>query len=142
MNTQEFLERSSDFEDLIDLCNEYGCDIVEDVVSDSEMNSEIDDDIASFLLYNYWYDLIEILANINRDYRWYIKRDELEYDYLTDDDFEVYRDDVLEWFIDNGFVEDEKDDDFEESCDTIHSEDGGNIDALEEISILDLISEC
>ena len=131
MTRQEFIDSVNDFSDLIDFCNDEGCDYCEDIYYEDSFDDLINDSLSSWARELSWYELRDRLNDLPRGYTWYECSD--DWRGLDDDDFRSYKDDVLEWgddhdiwdvpdeddeeiddFEDGGIFEEDEDDDYEE----------------------------
>lgn len=125
MTRQEFIDSVNSFYDLIDFCNDYGCDICEDIVDDDTMDDYINEEIGDF--YGSWRELRDLLSDIPTGYEYYRRDGRLDYVWMDNNDFESYKDDVLSWADDAEVFEteeeDEDDDGENESVEIYHRED-------------------
>lgn len=116
MTRQEFEDNITWWGDLIDVCQEYGCEICDDIYYGDTMDELLCDSIRDEINHRTWYEVKELLEDIEwegNDY--YYRRDsEWDWKYLDDDDFFTYRDEVEAWLVDNGCFDDSDDDDDDE----------------------------
>ena len=119
MTRQEFWDDVMWWGDLIDVCDDIGCDICDDVYSPERMDDELSDSIRYRLDHDMWYEVRELLEGIEweGDECYYRKYDEWDWRCLGDDDFCAYKDDVENWMSENGCFDDDDDDDEEPEFD-------------------------
>lgn len=144
MTRQYFLNNVYFWEDLLDFCNEEGCYVADSILSKEDMDERVDDDLEEAVLNYGWKDILEMLQYIP-DHGEYFKCDGvLDYSELDDEDFDIYKSDVLDWMDEYG----EWDEDVEdmENTDTEMNEeslfDDNDLVENEDISIFDLITAC
>lgn len=112
MTKDEFYERVSDFDDLVDFCEEYNCyHLIEDLKPSEEFDDWVWDRLEELRHSWYWYDLRAALNNFDApsgDY--FIPGAELEYSEPSNADLDSYMDDVIDWGDEVGFWDEEDDD--------------------------------
>lgn len=145
MTRREFVEEINCFEELIDICGQYGCEICEDVISRDAMHELIAADMYEYAYEYDWRDIRRWLNEIPTDAAYYLK--EACFEYLPiDREFDDYKQGVLEWMDDQENWEAEDDDEFEESPDQPVSCDCDDISDEpiydEDITIVELCSIC
>ncbi len=115
MTRTQFQEGINDFSDLIDFCNEIGCDYCEDIYDDDSRDEVIEEDLADYIRENGWRDTRDWLYGIETGYDWYKRDNYGDWVGLGDADFEQYKDDVESYCMECGcFDEDDEDEDDEE----------------------------
>lgn len=130
MTRNEFIDNITEWCELKDFCNDFDCDICEDIYDDDDYDDSVEEDIRDAIADYGWRDIRDFLGNLPSGYYYYRRNSAFDYDGLDDDDFEDYKEDVLEWGDDYGAWDDEEDEDEDE---TIEEED---------FSIDDLIGMC
>ena len=90
-----FLDYVTDWSELIELCQDYNCDICEDIIDDDTLDEYVDSDISGC---DYgWRSLRDYLSDIPTDYDYYRCDGSFDYVGLDDGDFEDYKSRVLDW---------------------------------------------
>lgn len=144
MTRSEFLDNITEWYELKDFCNDFDCDVCEDIYDDDDYDDCVEEDIRDAIADYGWRDIRDFLGNLPGGYDYYRRNSTLDYDGLGDDDFEDYKEDVLEWGDDCGVWEDEEeyaeDDDFLGS----QEEEPDEEESVEEedFSVGDLIGMC
>lgn len=110
MTRQDFIDGITTWSDLLDFCYNEDCDICEGIVSNDTMCEEIDDDLREATQYRSWQDVRDLLNDIDTDYDYYRRESSLEYVPMDDDDFDSYKEDVIEWMDNGGYWEDDEED--------------------------------
>lgn len=138
MTRQDFIDNVNDFDELIDFCNDYECDLCEDVYSETARDEYIDDNLRD-MAYNAegWQDLLDTLNAIVTGYDWYRRDDYDDWEGLGDYEFEQYKQDVLEWADDNDIWEEDEEEALPEDDD-----DDEEFVADEPMSIGELMGVC
>lgn len=113
MTRTEFVEEVLGFQDLIDFCNDNGCDdIVQHIYDKETVDGFIMEAIQSDCFgCDTWQGLYAILDEMP-DCEWY----DLEWGY-EEAEFESRKDEVLDYMDDNGLWEEEEDEEDEEEDD-------------------------
>lgn len=107
MTRNEFLNDVTEWWELIDFCSDEGCTICEDIIDSDQLDEYVEGDIRDT---NYsWRDIRDLLSEISTGYGYYRVNGCFDYDGMDEDDFDSYKDDVLEWGDNNGMWEDEPD---------------------------------
>lgn len=116
MTRQEFEDNITWWGDLIDVCQEYGCDLCDDIYYGDTMNELLCDSIRDEINHRTWYEVKELLecAEWEGNDCYYRRDSEWDWHYLDDDDFFECRDEVEAWMVDNGYFDDSEDEDDEE----------------------------
>lgn len=115
MTRRDFIDCVNDFYDLIEFCNDNGCEICEDLYDDDSYDDAIEEDIRDSIGDYSWRDFRDYLQSLPTGYDWY--RRDGSFDYVgVDHDFEEYKADVLRW-ADEEEVWDEDEEDEEEEED-------------------------
>lgn len=107
MTRQQFLDEITTWYDLIEWCNNHGCSYCNDIYSDEARDEDIDDNLVDMARNNNWYELRDILGNLATGYD-YWRKDEYGDWYGVDDEFNDYRNDVLEWADENDEFDEEE----------------------------------
>lgn len=114
MTRQEFLDDVCDFSELRDFCYDNDCGICDDVYDDESKDDYINEhfsDMADDA--DGWQSLYRTLDDIPTGYDYYRLDDYGDFNGLDDDDFEDYKNDVLEWMDDNEYWDEDEDDEEE-----------------------------
>lgn len=110
MTRNEFLNDVTTWQELVDFCSDVDCDILCDFVFDDEYNDAIEEDLSNALRDDYsWRSIRDMLYDLPEDYNQYMHDDILEFRGLDDDDFDDYKEDVLDWCDDRDVWDDEED---------------------------------
>ena len=123
MTRAEFIDTVNEWWELIDFCSDENCEICNDVYSDDDRDSYIDErlsDIADSI--GDWRSLRDELYNITTGYDYYLYNGWTDWIGLTDEDFEEFKQRVLVW-MDNGDYWEEEEDEEEFFDDEYYDED-------------------
>lgn len=146
MTRSEFLDNITEWYELKDFCNDFDCDVCEDIYDDDDYDDCVEEDIRDAIANYGWRDIRDFLWNLPGGYDYYRRNSTLDYDGLGDDDFEDYKEDVLEWGDDCGVWEDEEEEEYAEDDDFLGSQeeepDGEESVEEEDFSVGDLIGMC
>ena len=117
MTRAEFIDTVNEWWELIDFCSDENCEICNDVYSDDDRDSYIDErlsDIADSI--GDWRSLRDELYNITTGYDYYLYNGWADWIGLTDEDFEEFKQRVLVWMDNGDYWEEEEDEEeyFEE----------------------------
>ena len=112
MTRSEFLDNITEWYELKDFCNDFDCDVCEDIYDDDDYDDCVEEDIRDAIADYGWRDIRDFLGNLPSGYDYYRRNSTLDYDGLGDDDFEDYKEDVLEWGDDYGVWEDEEEEEY------------------------------
>lgn len=107
MTRDEFINQITFWYELIDFCNDYGCDVCSGIYDDDQRNECIDDELVDMARHNTWEELRDILNNYDTGYDYWYKDEYDGWVGLTDGDFDDYKDDVLSWADNSGDIWDE-----------------------------------
>ena len=139
MTRQEFMDNVTCWYDLIDFCNEQGCDVCEDVVDEDLRDEYLNDYVHSLSDYTSWWEVYETLENVPGGYTYYRYVSSTEFEGLDDyEDFDCYKADTLRWAESNGVFdeEDEEEEDEDEEDEEFDEDDELDEDAIaEEIAL-------
>ncbi len=114
MTRREFEENINNFQELYDFCYDNDLQTMESVeTKDAIFQDLIDDHIKEYLSSGYWYNLRNILDDIDDGYDYYRVDGILDYIPITDDDFEAYKSDVADEM--DGYWDDEDEEETEEA---------------------------
>lgn len=151
MTRSEFIDNITEWWQLIDFCNDEDCSICEDVYHDDDLDNMIDEDITNAVTDGMgWREVRDRLESIDNSYDYYVCEGYMVYEGLTDNDFEHYKADVIEWMDNNGLWDAEDEDEdfgeddmlpFEEPTDELDDEDDYQ-EPEEEFSVTELVSMC
>lgn len=109
MTRTEFIENVQNWWELLDFCNDEGCDICDDVYDDDSKDQYINETLVDTARnVDDWRDLLQTLSDIPYGYDCYRLDGYCDFVGLDDEDFESYKDDVLEWGDDRDIWEDEE----------------------------------
>lgn len=142
MKRQEFIDEVGCWGELIDFCNQEGCEGCEDIYSLGDRDYEIEEDLCEVVRDSSWREILDSLQAYDRDsgYDYYLKNDWGDFEGLNDyEDFTSYKDDVLDWGDDNGIWDEDDEDEDEEPQLYIDPEDTTPLET-EDISIEELLS--
>lgn len=95
MTRNYFLDYVTDWSELIELCQDYNCDICEDIIDDDTLDEYVDSDISNRDCG--WRSLRDYLPDIPTGYDYYRCDGSFDYVGLDDGDFEDYKSRVLDW---------------------------------------------
>lgn len=107
MTRNDFLNGITEWYELLEFCNDNGCSICDDIISDDDRDDEIDSDIEDAIRNDRWYDIKGYLEEIPTGYSYYRRNSMFDYDGMDDSDFDEYKDDVLGWADREGDIWDE-----------------------------------
>lgn len=139
MTRQEFFDNIEDFDDLKEVCYDYGCGICEDVYDSDELDDWIDDHTDEWAANSSWRDLRDRLAAIPTGYDYY-SIDDYDYIYgLGNQDFETYKSNVADWM---DAEEQWEEDDEEEPLGVVQSQPADEPAPEEDFSISELMIDC
>lgn len=145
MTREEFIEIVDCFCELISMDQEYGIGVCDELVLGEDLDEAISND---FRYTDYgWVDIRSWLNDIEEGYECYKRTGSFEYEYLTDSDFEDYKDELLRSMIDDGYIDDDEDEDDEEEVYYVlndgEDDDYAEQEAPEEdIAVSDLFTIC
>lgn len=118
MTRTEFINEVQDWRGLQNFCGDEGCHICDDVYSDEAKDDYIDDYLTDMARRaDGWKDLYNILEDIPTGYYYYLLDEFEEFRGLDTSDFEIFKDDALEWGDINGIWDNEEEEDYEEQAD-------------------------
>lgn len=113
MTRQQFEEDVNTWYDLMDFCNENDLDDLCDVYDGETMSELIEEALVEEVRYRGWRDIRDMLDSIDDGYDFYLARGGLEFEGLTDYDFDNYKDDVMESAERNDVFEDDEEEEEE-----------------------------
>ena len=146
MTRNEFIDNITEWYELKDFCSDFDCDVCEDIYDDDDYDDCVEEDIRDAIADYGWRDIRDFLGNLPGGYDYYRRNSTLDYDGLGDDDFEEYKEDVLEWGDDFGVWEEEEEEEYAEDDDFLGSqeEEPDEEESVEEedFSVGDLIGMC
>lgn len=145
MTRNEFIDNITEWYELKDFCNDFDCDVCEDIYDDDDYDDYVEDDVRDAVGECSWREIRDLLCDLPSGYDYYRRNGNLDYDGMGNDDFEEYKERALEWGDDYG-VWDEEDEEFEESDDffdfTEEASDEEEPVEDEDFSVGDLIGMC
>ena len=116
MTREEFLENTTDFDELVYFCNEYGYyEYVEDIMDSESFDNWLDEKFADDLSHYSWREIRDEMNDVPEGYDWYRIYD--GYYGLTDDDFSEILQEVLERCDDDEFWDHPEEDDIDSYVD-------------------------
>ena len=144
MTRNDFLNNVTEWWELLDFCSDEGCYICEDIIDSDQLDEYVEEDIRDT---NYsWRDIRDSLSEIPTGYGYYRMNGSFDYDGMDENDFDSYKDDVLEWGDNNGVWEDEPDEDDDFDTDAMFNEEDSEPDESpvedEDFSIGELMGFC
>lgn len=148
MTRQEFLEASEDcgWSDLVEFCNNEGCDYCDDVYDEYDRNEYVDERLVEDAREcGNWQEFKDILNSIPTGYDCYRRNDYGEWVGLGDDDLSQYIEDVIEWMDRNDqWDEEEFDDGEDDTCDDNDYDEEEDLTPIEyeDISMSELLTAC
>lgn len=110
MTRNEFLESVNDWWELKDFCSEIGCEHCDCIIDDDGLDEEIEYALGEYLRDYNWREIRDMLDDIPTGYDWYRCDGSFDYVGLDDDDFDSYKDDVLDWADDHDVWDEDEDD--------------------------------
>lgn len=141
MTRTEFLENIETFGELKDFCYDEDCSLLEDVYDEEGMDSFVNECLMDWARNDTWQELYSRLDDIPTGYDWY-RYEYGDWEVLDGEDFEDYKNDVLEWGDEND-IWDAEDDEYDDD-DNFESEPEEDEPAPEDedFSVCDLIGMC
>ncbi len=143
MTRQEFIDEITTWDELLDFCYEEDCTVCVDIISNTALHDRINEDLWDAVGERGWEDVRDLLDDIDLRFDYYRIDGRLSY-MPADDDFDGYKDEVMEW-MDNGEYWDADEDAEDQNDGTVDEEDTveGEPQAEEEdFSIGELIGAC
>ena len=140
MTRQEFIDDVTTWWELIDFCNDEGCDICEYVYSSDVYDDLINEDLHEMVKHESWQSIYDWLEDLPSGYDYYDTYD----DYVGLDnnwDFDRYKEDVLEWADNDGTIWDEEPEEEEEEEELDDEFDEEDEEELEEINYNEFFDE-
>lgn len=114
MTRQEFLDDVYDFRELMNFCYDNDCGICDDIYDDESKDEYINEHLSDMTdNADDWQSLYRTLDDIPTGYDYYRLDDYDDFNGLDDDDFDDYKNDVLEWMDDNEYWDEDEDDEEE-----------------------------
>ncbi len=114
MTREEFLNME-DWSELIDFCYENNLYICDDVYSDSQKDDYVNDCLVGWAENSTWAELRDRLREIPDTADWYILDDYGDFCEAGDDEFEEYKESVLEKADERGLFDDDEEEYEEDS---------------------------
>lgn len=141
MTRQEFIEDVTTWSELIDFCYNEGIDYCDDVYSEESYNERIDERVRDYINDDGWRSVLGWLEDLPLNYDYYIEDDYGEWRGADDDDFDSYKDDVLEYMDDNDEWDEDEDEEEEAPYEYHDPEDDIPVEE-EDISVAELFTAC
>lgn len=147
MTRDEFINDIQSWEELINFCDNNDCDICDDIYDESGrddlLNERLQEKAGEVAR---WQELWEWLDNIPEDSDYYREAGYYDFEPVDNDDFDSYKEEVLEWADDND-IWDEEEEAEEDEEDPVTSDgdedaDDGFTAEAEPISIGELMTVC
>lgn len=148
MTRAEFVESVTTFYDLVNMDSEYSCGICDDLVLGDDLADAINED---FRYNDYdWIDIRNWLNDIEEGYECYKRNGSFEYEYLTEGDFEDYKEELLRYMCDEEYIDYDEEEDDEDDEEEVYyiCVDGNDVGAdeqeppEEDIGVAELFSVC
>ena len=105
MTRDYFVNEVTTWGELQEFCADEGCYACDDIIYCDSLDEYITEDITDAIRHDTWTEIRDALNEINSGYEYYVCRGSLNYEGI-DDDFDYYKEEVLEW-ADNRDVWDE-----------------------------------
>lgn len=145
MTRREFIDDVTTWGELILFCSEEGCDICENIYTEEDKDSYINDyltDMVERAGYD-WRTLYSMLEDIPSGDDWYYMDEyDGEFRYADDDVFDDHKRDMLEWMDDCDRWDEDVDEELELEEEYIEDEEDLVPVEDEDISICDLLTVC
>ena len=121
MTRDEFIEDVTTWSELLSFCSDEGYE-TDDIYTSEDRDDYIDEDLVEMARNDSWRDVLSTLRDLEDDdgFEYYRRDDWNGWVGLSDgdDEFDSYKENVLEWMDDNGYWPgDEEDDDEEDEYD-------------------------
>lgn len=110
MTRNEFIDNITEWYELKDFCNDFDCDVCEDIYDDDDYDDCVEEDVRDAVGECSWREIRDSLCDLPSGYDYYRRNGNLDYDGMDNDDFEDYKEQALEWGDDYGVWEDEEED--------------------------------
>lgn len=146
MTRAEFVENIEDFNDLIMFCYQEDIDICDNVVDQERYNDTIMERLRNYEGFDTWQEAYQFLRNLPDDYDYYREDDYGDFEGLTDDDFDSYKQDVMDYMDRNAAwdiippeddeEEDEPDEEYIDTCTEANPCDSDEIEISDEEFVL------
>lgn len=145
MTRSYFLDYVDTWDALLEFCRDENCDICEDIYDSEGIDDIINDSLPDLIRNEGWETVRDTLYDIPTGYDYY--RCDGSFDYVgmgDDDDFDGYKEDVLNWMDDGGYWEDEDeedDDEYEEAAPEPEDNEESPVES-EDFSVNELFGMC
>ncbi len=96
MTRDYFIEEVTTWSELLEFCGEEGCYTCEDIIYSDDLDELLCNDISEAIRHDTWTEIRDALDSIETGYDFYVIRGTFNYE-GADDDFDYYKDEVLEW---------------------------------------------
>ena len=114
MTRDEFLDLE-DWDDLVNFCYENNLYICDDVYSNSQKDDYINDNLVEWARNSTWRELYERLGDIPDSADWYILDDYGDFCEASDDEFDDYKQNILDEADERGLFDDDEEEYEEDS---------------------------
>jgi len=142
MTRQEFIDDVTCWGELIDFCNDEGCDYLDNIYDEDARDDYINEyQLEDWARNNTWRNLYSLLEDLAVDYDYYRIDEYGDWVGLDDYDLDDYKDDVLRWADDRGIF-DEEDEEEDPADYGIEDEEVDDEEVEEPISMFELLSDC
>lgn len=144
MTRNEFIEDVGSWEALIDFAIEIECDACDELVLGENLSSRISEDFDDYA-YDYdWKDIRSWLNDIRDGYDCYQRDGSFEYSALDDDDFDEFKNDVLNYADRYDYWDPDEEEELDDDEDYEEEEDEEDDFEVpeEEFSVSDLFGFC
>lgn len=146
MTRSDFINDITRWWELIDFCLDVGCEVCEDIVSNDDLDGNIEDDIENAANEELgWVEIRNRLNDIETGYDYYVNDGYMIYNGLDDEeDFDEYKNEVIDWMDSYGDwdEEDTEDDDFVDEENSYQEEEDNEPPMEAEFPVTELISLC
>ena len=95
--TREEFEEIEDFSELLDFCNNYDCDIYNEIYDDDSYHDFIDEDIRDMVRWYSWEQIRNYLDELPYGYDYYRRTDDGWQGIDENSDFDYMKDEVRDW---------------------------------------------
>lgn len=144
MKRDDFIEDINDFYDLLEFCRDNECYECDDIYDEDCMSDYVNEQIETWISQMSWTELRDKLDAIDTSYSYFILDEYGDFQGADDNDFQIYKDMVLDWADNQDLWEDEDDeedfDEYEEYSDCEGETEAA--DDEEPITIPELLASC
>lgn len=144
MTRSYFLECVNSWDELVEMCRDYECNVCEDIIDSETMDDYVEEDVRESDCS--WRELRDNLDDITTGYDYYRCDGTFDYVPMNDgSDFDEYKEEVLYWMDDNGMWDEEEEEEPEDDDDFFVEksvQDDEQCVQEEDFSVSELISMC